>query len=340
MNGDIRGVLARLVQTEGKAFYGDADRVEARLQEQASDHPRETAVLVTAVRAGVIDELLGVSPGLFNIAVGHLAGRMVRLHGADAAASRWAVETWADALGVTPASSAVAPPPAAAPTPPTEPVVAPESLPVEPRPSKERPAPAKPPLWRLLERPGAAAIGVGVVGLVALIVLVRLIAGVVHGSGGDESDASHAAVPTSTPATSARPGPSPALTVPPDLALGTGDVQATLIWADGGDLDLHVVDPRGTEIYFSNPRSPSGGTLDHDDTAGCTTSGTHVENVFWPSGGAPAGSYRVFAKKYSSCGSPSQYTLRVTVGGRVILDSTATLPATEGAESAPFTFTK
>src|SRR5437588_4552673 len=241
MNGDIRGVLARLVQTEGKAFYGDADRVEARLQEQASDHPRETAVLVTAVRAGVIDELLGVSPGLFNIAVGHLAGRMVRLHGVAARASRWAVETWADALGVTPASSAVAPPPAAAPAPPTEPVVAPEPLPVEPRPSKERPAPAKPPLWRLLERPGAAAIGVGVVGLVALIVLVRLIAGVVHGGGGDERDASHAAVPTSTPATSARPGPSPALTVPPDLALGTGDVQATLIWADGGDLDLHVV---------------------------------------------------------------------------------------------------
>ena len=107
MNGDIRGVLARLVQTEGKAFYGDADRVEARLQEQASDHPRETAVLVTAVRAGVIDELLGVSPGLFNIAVGHLAGRMVRLHGADAAASRWAVETWADALGAWSAVSAL-----------------------------------------------------------------------------------------------------------------------------------------------------------------------------------------------------------------------------------------
>ncbi|MCU1450170.1 MAG: hypothetical protein JWP02_2340, partial [Acidimicrobiales bacterium] len=130
------------------------------------------------------------------------------------------------------------------------------------------------------------------------------------------------------------------LTVPPDLNLGSGDVQATLLWANGSDLDLHVVDPRGDEIYFSRPQSASGGTLDHDDTAGCNSTGTHVENVFWPRGGAPSGRYRVFVKNYDPCPAPAQYELKVTVGGQVIYDRTGTLPATSGAESAPVEFTR
>jgi hypothetical protein len=177
------------------------------------------------------------------------------------------------------------------------------------------------------------------VGLLALVVLVRLMVGLVQGDGGGDRGPSQPAIPTSTPTSGAAPG-ALALTVPPGLTLGTGDVQVTLLWADGSDLDLHVVDPSGAEIYFSNPRSPSGGTLDHDDTAGCASSGTHVENVFWPTGGAPAGRYRVFVKNYTSCRTPSQYALRVTVGGRAVITTTGSISPTEGAESPPSEFTK
>jgi hypothetical protein len=193
-------------------------------------------------------------------------------------------------------------------------------------------------MWRRLGWPRVAAIGVAVVGLIALIVLVRLVAGLVDGGG--NGGPSRPVVPASTPATSTAPAQASTLVVPPGLNLGTGDVQVTVLWADGNDLDLHVVDPAGAEIYFSNPHSPSGGTLDHDDTAGCTSSGTHAENVFWPTGAAPPGRYRVFVKNYGSCGSPSQYSLRVTVGGRVVITATGSIAATEGAESPPSVFTR
>src|SRR5205807_4899271 len=99
MAESVGATLVELVQSEGEAFYGDAARVESRLGELVGDHPDEIAVLVTAVHAGVIDELLDVKPGLFDVAVGHLTSRMVRLYGTDPAASRWAVESWAAALG-------------------------------------------------------------------------------------------------------------------------------------------------------------------------------------------------------------------------------------------------
>jgi hypothetical protein len=146
-----------------------------------------------------------------------------------------------------------------------------------------------------------------------------------------------------TPAAGATGGGNggPTLTVPPNLNLGTGDVQATLLWNNGSDLDLHVVDPSGTEIYFSNPQSSTGGKLDHDDTAGCSSSAsTHVENIFWPRGGAPSGRYKVFVKNFDPCSAPADYTLRVTVNGQVIHNETGTLPASDNAESTPFEFTK
>src|SRR5436305_2777682 len=47
--------------------------------------------------------------------------------------------------------------------------------------------------------------------------------------------------------------------------------------------------PRSTLFPYTTLFRSTGGTLDHDDTAGCSSTGTHVENVFWPKGGAPSG---------------------------------------------------
>ena len=51
--------------------------------------------------------------------------------------------------------------------------------------------------------------------------------------------------------------------------VGTGDVQVSVSWDVSNDIDLHVVDPNGFEIYWDDDTSPEGGTLDLDSNAGC-----------------------------------------------------------------------
>lgn len=338
MDDDVRTAVARLVAEEGEAFYGDADRVEARLRQAAGDHAAEVAAVVVAARAGAVDQLQGIKPGLYDISVGHLTSRIVRVYGLDAEAAHWAVEAWAEALGAHASSESTTAP---------RPVLHDEN-------GQERssvsPAPRLP--W-----PWVIGVGLGVVGVIALGVLVRLVAGLVSAGSADESTGRPVApstsaslvtpepttvVPTTATPTTATPttAAASALAVPPGLTLGTGDVQITVLWADGNDLDLHVIDPTGAEIYFSHPKSPSGGTLDHDDTAGCSTRGTHVENVFWPTGSAPPGRYQVFVKNYGSCGAPSTYALRALVGGRQVVTVSGSIPAAVGSQSPTSSFTR
>jgi hypothetical protein len=106
------------------------------------------------------------------------------------------------------------------------------------------------------------------------------------------------------------------LTVPTDVVLGTGDFQATLLWQTDADMDLHVIDPSGAEISYVSSSSPSGGTLDHDDIPSCGDNSTHVENIFWPTGATPPGTYTVFVVYYAPCGdsgaaTPVQVTIAV-----------------------------
>jgi hypothetical protein len=132
-------------------------------------------------------------------------------------------------------------------------------------------------------------------------------------------------------------GPSPDLSLPPDVQLGTGEVQVTLLWTAGDDLDLHVIDPEGAEIYFGQRTSPSGGQIDHDDTGGCETSSTHVENIFWPEGGAPSGEYRAFVQNFRGCGGAASYELRVIVAGAVVHEESGSISS--GSVSEQLTFT-
>ncbi len=99
------------------------------------------------------------------------------------------------------------------------------------------------------------------------------------------------------------------------LDLGTGDVQVTLTWDTHTDVDLHVVDPTGEEIYYGHSESASGGELDHDSNAGCSIDGLNTENVYWPEGGAPAGEYVVRVDYYSACSvaDPTNYTVVVAL---------------------------
>jgi len=95
------------------------------------------------------------------------------------------------------------------------------------------------------------------------------------------------------------------------LDTGFGDVQVTLTWDTATDQDLWVTDPEGEVIYYGNPASETGGELDRDDV-----DGFGPENVFWESGTAPAGEYKVEVDYFSGSG-VTNYTVLVQAFGRV-----------------------
>ena len=100
----------------------------------------------------------------------------------------------------------------------------------------------------------------------------------------------------------------------------TGDVQILLEWETRDDLDLHVVDPSGEEIYFDNKHSASGGELDIDANASPANMMRHPkENVYWRHGGAPAGQYKVYVKLYCLRGSlPVPFKVMAKYGREVM----------------------
>lgn len=93
---------------------------------------------------------------------------------------------------------------------------------------------------------------------------------------------------------------------------GNGDVKVTLSFDRLHDLDLHVIEPSGDEIFYQRPSSVSGGKLDLDSGANCEPSPANAENIFWPPGGAPAGTYKVSVQNYQQC-SPGAIAYRVRI---------------------------
>ncbi len=100
-----------------------------------------------------------------------------------------------------------------------------------------------------------------------------------------------------------------------------GDVQISLLWNNYNDIDLHCIDPSGEEIFYSRKTSSSGGELDVDMNAGGPSSNEPVENIYWPSEGAPNGSYKIFVNHYAKHGGydsqdPTSYQVRLKINGQ------------------------
>lgn len=71
---------------------------------------------------------------------------------------------------------------------------------------------------------------------------------------------------------------------------GDGDLKLTLLWNFPGDIDIHVLQPNGKEIYYRYKKDNStGGFLDVDNVVGGSGS---AENVFWKR--PPKGTYKVW----------------------------------------------
>jgi hypothetical protein len=61
----------------------------------------------------------------------------------------------------------------------------------------------------------------------------------------------------------------------------TGDICCRLAWFNTDDLDLHMFEPDGGEIYFGRKISRNGGCLDVDMNAGYGLTSTPVENIVY-----------------------------------------------------------
>jgi len=79
-----------------------------------------------------------------------------------------------------------------------------------------------------------------------------------------------------------------------------GVLRCSLSWFNYDDLDIHVVEPQGTEICFNNPRSITSGRLDVDMNAGVARSRSAVENIVWADESSMIdGEYQLFIHNYS-----------------------------------------
>jgi len=98
-----------------------------------------------------------------------------------------------------------------------------------------------------------------------------------------------------------------------------GALVVSLTWDDDADLDLHVVDPKGVEIWSRNrssaisdrPGAPpsdevvfASGYLDVDSNSGCLVDGRRQENVIWPNV-VPRGRVSVRVNTASLCATPT-----------------------------------
>jgi hypothetical protein len=102
-----------------------------------------------------------------------------------------------------------------------------------------------------------------------------------------------------------------------------GDVQITLGWNSGADIDLYVTDPSGSTLFYNkqHKRSSIGGHLDHDARGDCRREqqNNRIENAYWPAP-ARAGAYRIELHYFSPCarGATTEATLSVVVDRQLL----------------------
>jgi hypothetical protein len=119
-----------------------------------------------------------------------------------------------------------------------------------------------------------------------------------------------------------------------------GRLVVKLSWDSEADLDVHVVDPLGEEVWAGNlnsfKRPPigsaptdrqawmNGGVLDVDSNAGCVQDSRREENVAWTVP-PPSGTYEVRVATASMCSADvAHWALEVFLEGRGLLTTQGT----------------
>ena len=113
---------------------------------------------------------------------------------------------------------------------------------------------------------------------------------------------------------------------------GTGVLQVSLSWDQLNDVDLHVIEPNGAEIYYGNRNSANGGQLDVDSNPACNIDGINNENIFYEDSEDVTieyGEYEVLVDLYANCAivPNTNYTIVVYYGGELIATTQGTNPS-------------
>jgi hypothetical protein len=102
-----------------------------------------------------------------------------------------------------------------------------------------------------------------------------------------------------------------------------GALVVHLQWSGDADLDLHVIDPSGAEIWNGNFTADSG-ALDVDSNARCNLDLRDQENVVWASA-PPSGHYLARVDAFSLCGDAfADWTVQALVDGSVRTEAVGT----------------
>ena len=145
---------------------------------------------------------------------------------------------------------------------------------------------------------------------------------------------------TVVPEPKIKPTPEPIPTPTPIPT--TGDVQFLLEWNNYNDLDMSCIDPSGVTISYGNKVSPTGGLLEIDMNVGGNGSREPIENIYWPTGAAPTGTYQVFLTYYAKHDNvdATPYSMKVKYG-TTIKNFEGTIKRSDGKiHICTFTYTK
>ena len=101
MHNEPRQQLCQLIAQYGRSLSEDPRRCGALLKDHCGQYKREIFVLVNALENRVATELINASAGVpESILLSRLSKRLEDELGLAETAAKWAVETWALALGV------------------------------------------------------------------------------------------------------------------------------------------------------------------------------------------------------------------------------------------------
>lgn len=86
------------------------------------------------------------------------------------------------------------------------------------------------------------------------------------------------------------------------LEAGTGLLQVSLSWDQENDVDLHLIQPDGQEIFYGNSTSTNGGELDVDSNPACNIDNINNENIFFTTEEqVEEGEYEVLVDLWANC---------------------------------------
>ena len=110
------------------------------------------------------------------------------------------------------------------------------------------------------------------------------------------------------------------------LNLPPGDIQVSLFWSTGADLQLLVRDPIGESVFDDNPFAASGGILYLAGNVNCIPAATDApaSYIYWPPGRMRPGTYEVEVWYQNPCSDlppPVDFTLLIEVGGVLVADA-------------------